>query len=94
MIRKIIIVATMIAAGVHGANAACTENAKTYTSCKPGYYLNGTSCIRCPASGGIYGTTVDKNTGDITSCYLPLSGTSFSDLTGSGVYTGNCYYSK
>ncbi len=81
----------MIVVTAAAAKAACTENAKTYTSCKPGYYLNGTNCTRCPSSGGVYGTTVDKNTGDITSCYLP-SGTVFSDTSGAGTYTGNCYY--
>ncbi len=75
------------------AYAACTTTTKTYTACKPGYYLNSAACTRCPSSGGVYGTTVDRNTGDITSCYIP-SGTTFSDGSGSGVYEGDCYYSK
>lgn len=90
--QKILIAAALILyAGV--ANAACTANPKTYTSCKPGYYLSDGDCKRCPSSGGVYGTTADKNTGGITSCYIP-SGNSFSDSTGSGTYTGNCYYSN
>lgn len=78
---------------IGGARAACTETTKTYTSCKSGYYLSSGKCVRCPSSGGVYGTTKDKNTGGITSCYIP-SGNSFSDTTGSGVFTGNCYYSN
>lgn len=64
-----------------------------YVACKPGYYLYADDCVRCPSSGGIYGTTVDNNTGGITSCYIP-SGNSFSDTTGSGTYAGDCYYSE
>ena len=74
------------------AQADCAVSSTTY-SCYTGYYLSGTSCVRCPSSGGVYGTTVDKNTGGITSCYIP-SGTSFSDTSGSGTYTSNCYYSN
>ncbi len=63
--------------------------------CARGYYgtsTNGTSgCTRCPASGGIYGTTPAASSTVITSCYIP-SGNTFSDSTGSGTYTGNCYY--
>ena len=63
--------------------------------CARGYYgtsTNGTSgCTRCPASGGIYGTTAAAGSTVITSCYIP-SGNTFSDSTGSGTYTGNCYY--
>lgn len=84
------IIATLVCAG---ANAACTATTKTYTACKPGYYLSSGDCVRCPSSGGVYGTTADNNTGDITSCYLP-SGTSGSDTSGSFTYTGNCYYSN
>lgn len=75
------------------AFGACSATTKTYTSCKSGYYLSSGTCNKCPSSGGVAGLTGDKNTGDITSCYIP-SGTSFSDDTGSGTYTGNCYYSK
>lgn len=74
------------------AYAECTTGAKTYTACKPGYYLSYGDCVRCPSSGGVYGTTVDNNTGGITSCYLP-SGTTGSDSTGSYTITGSCYYS-
>ncbi len=79
---------------VRGAFAACEQESKVYTSCKSGYYKNGDTCLRCPPSlDGVYGTTVDKNTGGRTSCYIP-SGNSFSDSTGSGTYMGNCYYSE
>ncbi len=69
-------------------------------SCSSGYYeesnnrvvpgtscrLTFTSCAGCPtpgqmASGGT----------KITQCYIPAWKT-FSDNTGSGQYTGNCYY--
>ena len=58
-----------------------------------GVLLSGTSCVRCPSSGGVYGTTVDQNTDGITSCYLP-AGSSFSDNIGSGTYSADCYYSE
>lgn len=63
--------------------------------CAVGYYgssTNGTSgCTRCSASGGVYGTTAAAGSTVITSCYIP-SGSSFSDSSGSGTYTENCYY--
>lgn len=74
------------------ANAACEIESITY-SCYAGYYLDGENCVRCPSSGGIYGTTVDGNTGDITSCYIP-SGTTSSDTSGSFSYTADCHYVK
>ncbi|HIS71272.1 MAG TPA: hypothetical protein IAD02_04800 [Candidatus Enterousia intestinigallinarum] len=77
-----------ICAVCNAANAACTATTKTYTACKPGYYLNGGTCASCPSPG----TTPDRNTGTITSCYLP-SGTSCSDTSGTCSYTSNCYYS-
>lgn len=89
--KKIILVAVAVSVMAPQCYAACTANAKTYTACKPGYYLNSGKCTRCPSSGETYGTTVDNNTGGITSCYIP-SGTSFSDTSGAGTYTGDCYY--
>ena len=79
-----------------------------YTTCNPGYYLSGSTCVpcavgtfksttgtgaceSCPSSGGIAGTTASTGAKAKTECYLP-SGTSFSDGTGSGTYTGNCYW--
>ena len=88
MRRSIII--PLVGAFVCGvANAACTATTKTYTSCKPGYYLSGVACHSCPSGG----TSADKNTGGVTVCYLP-SGTTGSDSTGSYTYTANCYYSN
>ena len=88
MRRSIII--PLVGAFVCGAaNAACTATTKTYTSCKPGYYLSGGTCQSCPSGG----TSADKNTGGVTACYLP-SGTTGSDSTGSYTYTANCYYSN
>ena len=73
------------------SNASCTGGNNSTFVCNQGYYKNGSKCERCPASGGVYGTTASAGSTSITSCYLP-SGTSFSDSTGSGTYTGNCYY--
>ncbi|MDE6481767.1 MAG: hypothetical protein K2L25_03050 [Alphaproteobacteria bacterium] len=74
--------------------AMCNCSAATY-KCAVGYYgspKNASSgCTRCPASGGVYGTTGAAGATSITECYLP-SGTAFSDAAGSGEYTGNCYY--
>lgn len=92
--KKIIMCAATIAAlSGTSAYAACTATTKTYTACKPGYYLSSGDCLRCPSSGGVYGTSADNNTGGITSCYIP-SGNTGSDTTGSFTYTGNCYYSN
>lgn len=75
------------------AFGACKETGTVYTARKPGYYLSSGGCLCCPSSGGIYGTTPDKNTGDITSCYLP-AGTGNSDTTSKSEYTSNCHYSN
>lgn len=90
--KKIFILLAIIVP-VFNAYADCTAAAKTYTACKPGYYLSVDICLRCPSSGGVYGTTADNNTGGITSCYLP-SGTTGSDASGNFIYIGNCYYSN
>jgi len=71
----------------------CQETASY--RCSAGYYgtsTNGTSgCTRCPASeDNVRGTSVAGATAQ-TNCYIP-SGTSFSNNTGSGTYTGNSYY--
>ncbi|MDE5616056.1 MAG: hypothetical protein K2I81_04470 [Alphaproteobacteria bacterium] len=64
--------------------------------CAPGYYgksTNGTSgCTRCPASGGIYGTTVAGAT-EITSCHIPAN-TTMSDDTGAYTFTSDCFYTN
>ena len=78
-------------------NGVCT--ADYGLKCNKGFYREQTIgrgtqyiCSRCPSSGGVYGTTASTGATAITQCYLP-SGTEFSDDTGSGTYTGNCYYS-
>lgn len=73
---------------VNNVYAACSATTKTYTACNAGYYLLAGNCNACPFGG----TSVANNTGTIVSCYLP-SGTSGSDLTGTYIYTSNCYYS-
>ena len=92
--KKILFFAAVAIVGIPNmTHAACTANGTTYYACKPGYYLASGNCVRCPSSGGVYGTTPDNNTGGITSCYIP-SGNSGSDATGSFTYTENCYYSN
>lgn len=61
--------------------------------CNDGYFYNGTTCERCPSSGGVYGITGKIGAQSRTECYIP-SGGSFSDATGSGVFVGDCYYSE
>ena len=92
MMKRILLI-VVLGLNLHGAFAACEQESRVYNSCKPGYYLDSGDCVRCPSSGGVYGTTVDKNTGGITSCYIP-SGNSFSDTSGSGVYASDCYYTE
>ena len=79
------------------SSGTATCVATTVYQCAVGYYgssTNGTSgCTRCPASGGVYGTTASAGSSSITSCYIP-SGSNLSDSTGSGTYTGDCYYSN
>jgi len=75
------------------ANATCGGGNGSGFICDKGYYKNGAICARCPSSGGVYGTTADAGATSITSCYLS-SGTTFSDNTGSGTYTSDCYYSN
>ena len=88
------------AAGNTGYQTRTVCNTSTCTTtteyrCAVGYYgssTNGTSgCTKCPTSGGISGTTAAAGSTSITSCYLP-SGSNFSETSGSGTYTGNCYY--
>ncbi len=68
----------------------CKVTSTSYR-CAAGYYgssTNGTTgCTACPNGG----TSVAGSNTSITSCYLP-TGTKFSDTSGSGEYTENCYY--
>ena len=77
-------------------SARCDCGIPTY-KCAIGYYgspTNETSgCTRCPASGGVYGTTASAGATSVTECYL-RSGTAFSDASGSGRHEGKCYYSN
>ena len=47
---------------------------------------NLSGCSRCPSGG-----TSSAGSTSITSCYIP-SGTTFSEASGTGTYTQNCYY--
>lgn len=69
--------------------------------CQRGYYVDGTKCTACPCvtvpSGGgstqNCGTTASQGANKKTDCFLsPYS--PFSDDTGSGQYTGTCYYTE
>lgn len=103
--KKLCFMFVVMTLSVSGANAAttCSEGSKLYESCKPGYYYGGEdglsqSCDSCPsvklsASVQGRGTSVDKNTGGKTSCYLP-AGTELSDDTGTFKYTADCYYAN
>ena len=66
------------------SNGTCTKD--TLYRCAAGYYGNGTTCTVCPGGG-----TSPAGTTAVSGCYIP-SGQSFSDGTGSGKYTRNCYY--
>ena len=78
----------------NATNTLCQQT--TEYQCAAGYYgssTNGsTGCTKCPSSGGVAGQSAAGSIA-ITSCYIP-SGNTFSDSTGSGTYTGNCYYSN
>lgn len=86
--------------GVESRNTCCLYNGEEVCvfqyRCIAGYYGSGSSCTRCPSSGGVYGTSAVGST-SITSCYMPSGTTiSFSDSTGSGTekYTSDCYYTN
>lgn len=77
-----------------------TCNKSIQYRCASGYYgttTNGESgCLRCPVSGGIYGSS-DAGSTDISACYIPSTAImSFSDAYGSGTmqFQENCYYTK
>lgn len=57
----------------------CKEN-RTLVACVAGYYKGGTEanpkCVKCPSPG----TSADRNTGGIDSCYIiPVSGKTYED---------------
>lgn len=67
-------------------NRECGASVKECCICDAGYYgdpSTGGTCIKCPSDG-----TSNKGATKITECYAR----SFSDTTGSGEYTSNCYY--
>ncbi len=51
--KTLILILTILTITPHIANAACTANAKVYSSCRAGYYLSNSSCIACNI--GTYG---------------------------------------
>ena len=72
-----------------GVNPTCENGTFDEDSCtcfcNAGYYQNGDACNKCPDNG-----TSAAGATSITQCYV----TTFSDATGSGVYTSNCYYKE
>ena len=91
-------------------SCSCSEKSGTNVelnslACDVGYYGNPSysyserygdyfsGCYRCPSSNGVYGTTATVGGTSVAECYLP-SGNTFSDETGSGTYSNNCYYSS
>ena len=87
---KKIIIYTLAMTAISYAYADCVDTGIVYVSCKPGYYLSSGDCVRCPEYGDTYGTTTDKNKGDISSCYL--SAGTYYDPKGTFEYTENCSY--
>ncbi len=81
----------------------CPDNANCASgliTCNAGYYLDGNTCERCPASMFNPGAPLPSTmipgesamgSTSINDCYLP-SGTNFSDNTGTGTYGADCYY--
>lgn len=80
----------------YSAYAECVITSTYYSSCKPGYYLLANDCVRCPLVGthesgtAVYGITVDRNTGGITSCYAPAG--PYKNSQGVFQFNGICYY--
>ncbi|MDE6481519.1 MAG: hypothetical protein K2L25_01715 [Alphaproteobacteria bacterium] len=71
-----------------------------YNVCPKGYYgkvdiyaSTIPTCTRCPASGGIYGTTDAPGAQDITECYMPAD-TEIKDETGTFSCSEKSYYKK
>lgn len=67
-------------------------NALCEYRCFTGYYGKGTSCTRCPASDGVYGTTAAAGASVITECYQPAD-IEMGDQSGTYQYINDCYYS-
>ena len=82
--------ATSASAGctVCPSNATCAGGNDSTFVCSRGYYKDGDKCTKCPSPGttGLLGGAEA-----ITECYI-MTGYSFSDDSGSVMYTGNCYY--
>lgn len=62
--------------------------------CIKGYYQGTLICTRCPVSEyGVRGTTAAAGATSQEECYIP-AGTAFSDDSGSGILTSDCYYTE
>lgn len=85
-------------------STTCATTEKT--SCKAGYYGESpqlfkrlptstcSGCTECPSSAdGLPTTSTPGDNDTITKCFIP-SGAAFSDSTGNGTYTENCYYNE
>lgn len=69
-----------------------TLDGTVVVACKPGYYLENSTCKECPNIANNKGTSADKNAGGITDCYL-TPGT-YEDESGTFKIpeNNNCYY--
>lgn len=75
-----------------GNNTACTVQNSPEYGCKENYYAisgTGTSSINCTAC--ISSGRSEIGNSSVTGCYMPKD-SSFSDSSGTGIYTANCYY--
>lgn len=82
-------------------SCTCTISSLQTLLCDTGYYGTPTvtyterygasfqGCYSCPSSG----TTAGQGATAVTECYIP-SGNTFTDETGSGEFTGDCYYTN
>ena len=72
------------------------EEVESY-GCAAGYYTTASTpsasmtCTACPPSGDNAQTTSDIGNTSVSGCYIPKN-SSFSDSSGSGVYSGKCNY--
>ncbi|MBR5566789.1 MAG: hypothetical protein IKW09_01645 [Alphaproteobacteria bacterium] len=98
--KTLILTLTILTFAPHIAYAACTANAKVYSSCNIGYYMSGTTCTKCllgtyggggtatscsPCPSHAGGASSASGSDAATDCYVSSNKSwSFSDTTGSG----------
>ena len=81
----------------------CQESSSKYIACKPGYYLENSTCKECPTdnitlpnatNNDSIVTSEDGNKTGISACYLkPTNGEqAYQDKNGSFTISANCSY--